>query len=129
MSAYAGIDAILCELRRNNESEVLSGEQTPVTRLRTDSSSDVPRPSPGCPQSLFHGGIVPTLTMYRDTSKEFATKYMWWFFLIQKEPLPEHMIGCDPEFFLDKHLEIQNGTPGAITPEAMVEYRRCFCNS
>jgi haloacetate dehalogenase len=73
--------------------------------------------------------IIPTLTMYRDTSKEFATKYMWWFFLIQKEPLPEHMIGCDPEFFLDKHFEVQNGTPGAITPEAMVEYRRCFCNS
>jgi pimeloyl-ACP methyl ester carboxylesterase len=22
--------------------------------------------------------IVPTLRMYRDTSKEFATKYMWW---------------------------------------------------
>ena len=73
--------------------------------------------------------IIPTLTMYRDTSKEFATKYMWWFFLIQKEPLPEHMIGCDPEFFLDKHFEMQNGTPGAITPEAMGEYRRCFCNS
>ncbi|HZU31225.1 MAG TPA: alpha/beta hydrolase, partial [Candidatus Angelobacter sp.] len=28
--------------------------------------------------------IVPTLRMYRDTSKEFATRYMWWFFLIQK---------------------------------------------
>jgi hypothetical protein len=27
--------------------------------------------------------IVPTLRMYRDTSKEFATRYMWWFFLIQ----------------------------------------------
>ena len=73
--------------------------------------------------------IIPTLTMYRDTSKEFATKYMWWFFLIQKEPLPEHMIGCDPEFFLDKHFEMQNGTPGAITPEAMAEYKRCFCQA
>jgi hypothetical protein len=28
--------------------------------------------------------IFPTLRMYRDTTKEFATKYMWWFFLIQK---------------------------------------------
>ena len=40
--------------------------------------------------------IVPTLRMYRDTSKEFATKYVWWFFLIQKAPLPEHIIGADP---------------------------------
>jgi haloacetate dehalogenase len=44
--------------------------------------------------------IVPTLRRYRDTSKEFATKYMWWFFLIQVAPLPEHMIGADSEFFL-----------------------------
>jgi haloacetate dehalogenase len=73
--------------------------------------------------------IIPTLTMYRETSKEFATKYMWWFFLIQKEPLPEHMIGADSEFFLDKHFEMQNGTPGAITPEAMAEYKRCFCQA
>ena len=72
--------------------------------------------------------IVPTLRMYRDTSKEFATKYMWWFFLIQKAPLPEHMIGADPNFFLDEHFEVQNGTPGALTAEALEEYRRCFCD-
>jgi len=65
--------------------------------------------------------------MYRDTSKEFATKYMWWFFLIQKAPLPEHMIEADPEFFLNEHLEVQNGTPGALTTEARREYKRCFC--
>jgi pimeloyl-ACP methyl ester carboxylesterase len=27
--------------------------------------------------------IAPTLTMYRGTNQEFATRYMWWFFLIQ----------------------------------------------
>jgi haloacetate dehalogenase len=71
--------------------------------------------------------IVPTLRMYRDTSKEFATKYMWWFFLIQEAPLPEHMIGADAEFFLDYNLQVLNGTPGALTAEAVNEYRRCFC--
>jgi haloacetate dehalogenase len=70
--------------------------------------------------------IVPTLTMYGHTNKEFATKYMWWFFLIQNQPLPEHMIGCDPLFFLDQIFAILNKTPGAITPEALAEYRRCF---
>jgi haloacetate dehalogenase len=71
--------------------------------------------------------IVPTLRMYRDTSMEFATRYVWWFFLIQKAPLPERMIGADPEFFLNRIHEMQNGTPGALTPEALEEYRRCFC--
>jgi haloacetate dehalogenase len=71
--------------------------------------------------------IVPTLTAYRGTNQEFATRYMWWFFLIQKEPLPEHMIGLDPAFFLHTHFDLQNGTPGALTDEAMAEYRRCFC--
>jgi len=71
--------------------------------------------------------IVPTLRMYRDTSMEFATKYMWWFFLIQKAPLPERMIGADAEFFLDFHFHVQNATPGALTAEALEEYRRCFC--
>jgi len=52
--------------------------------------------------------IVPTLIMYRETNQEFATKYMWWFFLIRKEPLPEHMIGADSLFFLNMHFEIQN---------------------
>jgi haloacetate dehalogenase len=58
--------------------------------------------------------IAPTLRMYRDTSKEFATKYMWWFFLIQKAPLPEHMIGADAAFFLEQHFELQCGTSGAL---------------
>jgi haloacetate dehalogenase len=42
--------------------------------------------------------IAPTLTMYEGTNQEFATKYMWWFFLIQSFPLPEHMIGLDPQY-------------------------------
>ena len=41
--------------------------------------------------------IAPTLTMYRETNQEFATKYIWWFFLIQTAPLPEHLIGLGPQ--------------------------------
>jgi haloacetate dehalogenase len=71
--------------------------------------------------------IAPTLTMYRQTNQEFATKYMWWFFLIQSSPLPEHLIGLDPQFYLEEVLDALNKTPGAITPEALSEYLRCFC--
>jgi haloacetate dehalogenase len=71
--------------------------------------------------------IAPTLTMYRQTNQEFATKYMWWFFLIQAAPLPEHLIGLDPQYYLEYNLSVLNKTPGALTPEAVSEYRRCFC--
>jgi haloacetate dehalogenase len=71
--------------------------------------------------------IAPTLTMYDDTSKEFATKYVWWFFQIQPPPMPEHMISLDPGYYLRDHLAVQGKTPGAVTPEAMAEYIRCYC--
>jgi haloacetate dehalogenase len=71
--------------------------------------------------------IVPTLTMYNDTSKEFATKYVWWFLQIQPAPMPEHLIGLDPGYYLRDHLAVQGKTPGAVTPEAMAEYIRCYC--
>jgi len=72
--------------------------------------------------------IAPTLTMYRGTNQEFATKYMWWFFLIQAYPLPEHMIGLDPKFYLRHIFEGLNKTPGAIGPDVMNEYIRAFSN-
>ena len=71
--------------------------------------------------------VAPTLTMYNDTSKEFATKYVWWFLQIQPEPMPEHLISLDPVFYLRDHLYVQCKTPGAVTPDAMAEYIRCYC--
>ncbi len=71
--------------------------------------------------------IAPTLTMYNDTNKEFATKYVWWFLQIQPAPMPEHIISQDPVYYLRDHLFIQGKTPGAVTPEAMAEYIRCYC--
>ena len=71
--------------------------------------------------------IAPTLTMYNDTSKEFATKYVWWFLQIQPSPMPEHLISLDPVYYLRDHLFVQSKTPGAVTPEAMAEYIRCYC--
>ena len=72
--------------------------------------------------------IAPTLTMYQDTSQEFATKYMWWFFQIQPYPIPEHFIAFDPVYYLRDHLYVQGKTDGAVTPEAMSEYARCYCS-
>ncbi|MFG1478708.1 alpha/beta hydrolase [Xanthobacter sp. V4C-4] len=70
--------------------------------------------------------IAPTATMYAHVTKEFATRYMWWFFLIQPAPLPETLIGANLDFYLQAHMDKQNRTPGAIDPAAYAEYRRCY---
>jgi haloacetate dehalogenase len=63
--------------------------------------------------------IVPK--PYADVTREFATAYFHWFFLIQPAPLPETLIGNSAEFYLRRFL----GGP-AITPEAFAEYLRAF---
>jgi haloacetate dehalogenase len=70
--------------------------------------------------------IAPTATMYARTDKAFATRYFWWFFLIQPYPLPERLIDADPEFFLRRHIDGQNKITDATEPEAFAEYLRCY---
>ncbi|MDR3438898.1 alpha/beta hydrolase [Telmatospirillum sp.] len=72
--------------------------------------------------------IAPTVTMYDRTDKEFATRYFWWFFLIQPFDLPERMIGADPAFFLARHLAGQSKTPGVPNAQVTAEYLRCYDN-
>jgi haloacetate dehalogenase len=70
--------------------------------------------------------IAPTATMYALTNKEFATKYFWWFFLIQPEPFPEKLIGFDPEYFLHHHIDGQIKIKGVVEERAFNEYLRCY---
>jgi haloacetate dehalogenase len=87
--------------------------------------------------ALDHAGVVerlavldiaPTATMYARTDKEFATRYFWWFFLIQPYDLPERLIAADPEYFLRKHIEGQTKTAGAVDEAIFQEYLRCYCD-
>ena len=74
--------------------------------------------------------IVPTLDMYERTDMRFASWYYHWFFLIQPAPLPERMIGGDPNYFLRWTLGGWGGKGlGFIEPEALAEYERCFCRA
>ena len=70
--------------------------------------------------------IAPTATMYARTDKAFATRYFWWFLLIQPHPLPERLIGADPEYFLRTHIDGQSRTPGATSEAVFAEYLRCY---
>ena len=81
------------------------------------------------PQAITRGAVLdiaPTDLMYAATDEAFATKYFWWFFHIQKSPLPETMIGASTEIYLRSHLDEQSKTAGAVTPEAFAEYLRCY---
>ena len=70
--------------------------------------------------------VAPTDLMYEKTDKEFATRYFWWFFQIQNAPVPERFIEALPDFYLSDHLDVQNKTPGAVTPVAFAAYLRCY---
>ena len=70
--------------------------------------------------------IAPTAAMYGQTDMRFATAYYHWFYLIQPAPLPERMIGADPEFYLRSKCGQWGRTSGAITDAAFADYLRCF---
>lgn len=46
--------------------------------------------------------------------------------LIQPAPLPERLIGADPEFFLRTHVDGQSKTPGSPSQELFAEYLRVY---
>lgn len=68
--------------------------------------------------------IVPL--PYSMVTREFATEYFHWFFLIQPAPFPETLIGHNAEFYLRSRFMRPMGGTGAIAPEAFAEYLRCF---
>ncbi len=68
--------------------------------------------------------IVPTRELYRTAATPFATLYYHWFFLIQPQPLPETLIGADPEFWMRSLFAREFST--TVAPEAFAEYLRCY---
>jgi len=73
--------------------------------------------------------IAPTLSTFAMTDQAMATAYFHWFFLIQAPPLPERMIGADPESWVRGCLSRWSmGNDQAFSPEAVAEYLRCFAD-
>jgi len=70
--------------------------------------------------------IAPTLHMFMHADRQFASGYYHWFFLIQPDGLPEHLIGKDPGYFLREKLR-RWAAPGAMFDASVVaDYVRCF---
>lgn len=70
--------------------------------------------------------IAPTLVMYDQTNREFATAYWHWFFLILPAPLPETLIKSDPELYLRSVIGARSAGMKPFTEEAYSEYLRCL---
>jgi haloacetate dehalogenase len=68
--------------------------------------------------------IVPL--PYSMVTREFAEQYFHWFFLIQPAPFPETLIGNSAEFYLQSRFLRPGAGTGAMAPEAIAEYVRCF---
>ncbi|MDW3221470.1 MAG: alpha/beta hydrolase [Paracoccaceae bacterium] len=81
---------------------------------------------PDAVEHLIVLDIAPTHTMYAQTNQEFATRYFWWFFLIQPNGFPERMIGSDPEYFLRRHIAGQVKIEGSVGEDAIAEYLRSY---
>ena len=72
--------------------------------------------------------IAPTREMYSNTSADFAQAYWHWFFLIQPQPLPENMIGADPEGFWKLKCFNQARGDNPFSDAALAEYLAAFAS-
>jgi haloacetate dehalogenase len=68
--------------------------------------------------------IIPTGEHFRRADMQFGLGYWHWFFLAQPYPLPEKLIGSDPDWF----LRGRPNRPSVYAPEALEDYLRCFRN-
>jgi haloacetate dehalogenase len=88
-------------------------------RLALDQASRVDR------LALFD--IAPTLEMLTDVTREAAQAYWHWYFLATAEPIPETLIGADPDFFFGSCFETWGATSmDLLDPEQVAAYRAAW---
>ena len=84
---------------------------------------------PECIAALAVLDIVPTVVVWERMDYRSALVSFHWPFLAQPAPLPERLIGHDPEFFLRQLLNRWAGRPDALDSEAVAQYVRHFKKS
>jgi len=70
--------------------------------------------------------VSPTLDVWNRTDQTSALANFHWQLLAQPEPLPERLIGADPDFFQDWLLRSWAAPGFAFAPEALAAYRAAF---
>jgi haloacetate dehalogenase len=73
--------------------------------------------------------IVPQHHLFNNMTLNWG-RFSWhWLFNIQPEPLPEKMMGADPDWFIEKKLAKTAQGLSFFDPAALAEYKRCFRNA
>ena len=70
--------------------------------------------------------IVPTGEMWTNANASSAMSAFHWYLLAQPKPLPEKLIGSDPDFFLQALLRRWAGDEFHFDPESLEDYSACF---
>lgn len=83
---------------------------------------------PGVVEKLVILDIVPTVEVWNAMRWQSAIKSYHWQFLAQPDPMPETMIGADPDFYLEHTLRSWTGdkTLDRLSPDALEHYRAFF---
>ena len=79
--------------------------------------------------SVMFMDIVPTHRVFSDLSASLAFSYYHWFFLSQPYPVPETMIGNDPDSFYNSCLQGWGATTkSSFSKNQIIEYRNSWRN-
>lgn len=70
--------------------------------------------------------IVPTLHMFEHVDRPMAAEYFHWFFLARPEPLPESLLGANPDAWIESRFRGRHAGGAPIDPAALDEYRAAF---
>jgi len=81
---------------------------------------------PDAVERLMLLDIAPTLAMYEATDRTFATLYIHWFLLIQREPLPETLIEGNTDVYVDRVMGSRHAGLAPFAPEVLAEYRKAL---
>jgi haloacetate dehalogenase len=72
--------------------------------------------------------IVPQHHVFNHPNKAWATFSWHWFFMIQPEPFPEHLMSADVDFFIEKKLAKSEKGLSFFDPRCLAEYKRYMRN-
>lgn len=70
--------------------------------------------------------IIPTFDVWRTMGPDMAMRLYHWSFLAQAAPMPERLIGMDPDAYLTHLLDKWTGLKGSLDAAAVAEYARHY---
>ncbi|MGL5867089.1 MAG: alpha/beta fold hydrolase [Dermatophilaceae bacterium] len=78
--------------------------------------------APDAVSALAVVDIVPTRLVYQRADAAFGTAYYHWFFLTAPHPLPERLVGADPESWVTLRLQARHAGGQPFDPTAVAAY-------